>query len=159
MGDVSVNDRQEVGVSFEDLFEREYPRVVRLLYAMTRSDSQAQDSAQEAFMALYERWDDVENPEGFVRTVAVNKLRDRLRHLDVRRRALDRMEVAESAGEMVDYLADALADLPVERRAMVVLRYYEQRTVDEIASILGVRPGTVKSGLSRSLTKLREVLT
>ncbi len=143
---------------FASLFGREFQRVVRLLYAMTRSQQLAQDVAQDAFTTLFERWETIENPEGFVRAVAVNRLRDQVRSAEARGRALDRLRPRETSGEMVDYLSDALAELPVKRRAMVVLRYYEQRTVDEIAEILDVRPGTVKSGLSRSLDRLREVL-
>ncbi|MDY7104147.1 MAG: sigma-70 family RNA polymerase sigma factor [Actinomycetota bacterium] len=145
--------------TFDDVFRREHPRVVRLVYAMTRSNDVAQDVAQEAFARLLERWATVSSPEGFVRTTAVNRVRDRERHRVVRRRVLRSLERREPATSELDYLADALAELPAKRRAMVVLRFYEQRSVDEIAEILDVRPGTVKSGLSRSLRQLKEALS
>jgi DNA-directed RNA polymerase specialized sigma24 family protein len=54
--------------------------------------------------------------------------------------------------------ADALATLPPKRRAAVVLRYYAGLREREIADVLGVRPGTVKSMLHRALGQLREVI-
>lgn len=57
-----------------------------------------------------------------------------------------------------EYLVDALASLTPARRAAVVLRYYADLPEAEIADLLGVRPGTVKSMLHRSLKQLREVV-
>jgi RNA polymerase sigma factor (sigma-70 family) len=57
-----------------------------------------------------------------------------------------------------DYLADAIAALPPKRRAAVVLRYYLDLSEADIAETLGVRPGTVKSLLSRGLAELRLAL-
>ncbi len=146
--------------SFEDLFREEFPKVVRLIYTLTRSDAVAQDATQDAFAHLFERFESVGNPAGFVRTVAINNVRDQSRHLKVRTRALDAMSAArvDDAWDL-DYLADALAILKPDRRAMVVLRFYERRTIPEIAEILNVAEGTVKSGLARSLDQLRSVLT
>ncbi len=148
------------GPSFEELFRVEFPKVVRLIYTLTRSDTQAQDATQDAFTRLFERFESVTNPAGFVRTVAINNVRDQSRHLQVRTRALDAMSAASVDDPWdLDYLADALAILKPDRRAMVVLRFYERRTVPEIAEILDVAEGTVKSGLARSLDQLRSVLT
>lgn len=145
---------------FVAVFEREFEPVVRLLFVLCGSNELAQDVAQESFIALYRKWSSVTSPAGFVRTVAINRLRDQMRSELAKARAVRRLgaSVGESA-PMVDYLADALGGLSVERRAMVVLRFYEQRSVDDIAEILAVRPGTVKSGLSRSLTYLKGVLS
>jgi RNA polymerase sigma factor (sigma-70 family) len=57
-----------------------------------------------------------------------------------------------------DYLADAIAALPPKRRAAVVLRFYLDLSEADIAETLGVRPGTVKSLLSRGLAELRSAL-
>jgi len=148
----------EMTSSFEAIFDQEYGRVVRLIYAMTRSDDVARDAAQDAFTRLYERWGSVSNPAGFVRTVAINRARDQRRHMRVHRRFVARSDRREKASPEADYLFDALATLPLQRRAMVVLRFYEQRSVDEIAYILDLPSGTVKSGLSRSMAHLKETL-
>lgn len=99
------------GSSFDEVFRREHARVVRLVYALTRSNDVAQDVAQEAFARLLEHWPTVANPEGFVRTTAVNRVRDRERHRIVRRRVLRSIERDEPASSELDYLADALAEL------------------------------------------------
>ena len=57
-----------------------------------------------------------------------------------------------------DEVVDALAKLPMRQRAALVLRYYEDLSEADIAEALGVRPGTVKSLLSRGLDQLREVI-
>ena len=54
-----------------------------------------------------------------------------------------------------DHLQDALAKLPHKQRAALVLRYYDDRSEAEIAEVLRVRPGTVKSLISRGLDDLR----
>lgn len=69
-----------------------------------------------------------------------------------------RPELAPPADLEADYLADALAALPVKRRAAIVLRYYEGLSEAEIANVLRVRPGTVKSLVHRGLLQLREVI-
>ncbi len=145
--------------AFAAVFAAEYPQVVKLGYTMTRSDAAAQDAAQHAFAMLFERWTTIENPAGFVRTVALNRLRDDGRHASVRRKFLRSADSREATASDPDYLADALRKLPAQRRAMVVLRFYEQRTVAEIADILQVPSGSVKSGLSRAMQQLRGELT
>lgn len=154
-GCVSLTTQQ----SFDDLYRADFSKVVRLGYAMTRSDADAQDAAQHAFIVLFERWATVDNPAGFVRTVALNRLRDSTRHSMVRRRFLRNADRTEPAVTDPDYLADALSRLAPRRRAMVVLRFYEERTVAEIAEILEVPAGSVKSGLSRSMRQLRGELS
>lgn len=154
-GCVSLNTQ----LTFDDLYRTDFSRVVRLGYAMTRSDADAQDAAQHAFVVLFERWDAVDNPAGFVRTVALNRLRDSARHFKVRQRFLRDADRQEPAVSHPDYLADALSRLAPRRRAMVVLRFYEELTVAEIAEILEIPAGSVKSGLSRSMKQLRGELS
>ena len=57
-----------------------------------------------------------------------------------------------------DIIWRSIRQLPVRQRAIVVLRYYEQQSEAEIADILGIRPGTVKSQASAALTNLRRLL-
>ncbi|HEX8771260.1 MAG TPA: sigma factor-like helix-turn-helix DNA-binding protein [Acidimicrobiales bacterium] len=57
-----------------------------------------------------------------------------------------------------DDLIDALTALPPKRRAAIVLRYYDDLSEAEIADVLRVRPGTVKSLVSRRLAQMREVI-
>ncbi|MDQ2678139.1 MAG: sigma-70 family RNA polymerase sigma factor [Actinomycetota bacterium] len=143
--------------TFEHLFEREHPMVVRMAYLMLGRTGEAEEVAQEAFTELLVRWGRIDNPAGFVRTVAVNRCRDIGRRRSVRDRALRRMR---PRGEPVigDYLVDALQQLDLQLRELVVLRYYAGHTVPEIASIVGTPEGTVKSRLHRALAQLGELL-
>jgi RNA polymerase sigma factor (sigma-70 family) len=80
----------------------------------------------------------------------------RRRRVEQRFRLLHRDDTTSELG--ADELGDALASLAPKRRAAVVLRYYEGLAEREIAEILRVRPGTVKSMLHRALAQLREVI-
>ena len=91
----------------------------------------------------------------------VNGCRDRLRRRTVERRHATAAATAddpETDAELTNELADVLATLPYRQRAAVVLRYYEDRSEADIADLLGVRPGTVRSLLHRGLASLREVI-
>jgi RNA polymerase sigma-70 factor (sigma-E family) len=142
--------------TFEAVFEREYAPMVRLAFLLLDSNEVAEEVVQDAFARLHERWDRVDNPGGYLRTSVVNRARD----IQRRRQRERRLPVAapEAATLGADHLLDALATLPSKRRAALVLRYYDDLSEAEIASVLGVRPGTVKSMLHRGLAQLREVI-
>lgn len=143
--------------SFDDVYRRESAPMVRLAYLMVDSETQAEEVVHDAFATLYERWSRVDNPGAYLRTCVVNRCND-----VHRRRALERrwrQRPADEHAELgADHLLDALERLPLKRRAALVLRYYDDRTVADIAEILGVRPGTVKSMLHRGLAQLREAI-
>lgn len=144
-------------LTFEQLFEIEHPKVVRMAYLMLGRTGEAEEVAQEAFTELLLRWGSVGNPEGYVRTVAVNRCRDIGRRRTVRDRALRRLRTREDP-VVGDYLIDALQQLEPELRELVVLRYYLDHTVPEIAAIVGTPLGTVKSRLHRALGRLGDLL-
>ena len=144
--------------SFEDVFRRESLGMIRLAYLMVGSAPLAEEVVQDAFARLLERWDGVEKPAAYLRSCVVNGCRNAHR-----RRALERRHAALPAVPAIgvlgaDHLQDALAALPVKRRAAIILRYYHDLSEAEIAEALGVRPGTVKSLVSRGLAQLREVV-
>lgn len=144
--------------TFEDVFAREYPAMVRLAYLLVGDTTSAEDVVQEAFARLLAKWDRVDNPGGYVRTAVINAARDKLRHRLLRRRPHQTRSRTEQVTDDVDYLGDALATLPHQWRAVVVLRFFEQRTIPEIAQVLHMKEGTVKSALHRGLSRLREVI-
>jgi RNA polymerase sigma-70 factor (sigma-E family) len=148
-----VGDREQ---GFAALFGRERVAMVRLAVLLVGSEAQAEELVQDAFATVYLRWDRVQNPGGYLRRCVVNGARS-----VQRRRALDRRRPAErpaAAEPEARELLDALAALSIERRAVVVLRFYEGMTQEEIAEALDVRLGTVKSRLHRGLAELREAL-
>jgi RNA polymerase sigma-70 factor (sigma-E family) len=143
--------------AFAALFERERTAMVRVAYLLVGSQSIAEEVVQDAFAAVYVRWDRIDNPGGFLRQCVINGARSVLR-----RRALERRKallwVDEGTPPAGRELLDALAQLPIGWRSVVVLRFYEGMTQEEIAVALDMRLGTVKSSLHRGLAKLREAL-
>jgi RNA polymerase sigma-70 factor (ECF subfamily) len=145
---------------FAQLYQESYRSLVLTAYALLRDMGEAEDVTQEAFAVAYGRRARVsraDSPEAWVRKVVVNLARRRWR----RRAALDRilhreageLPAAEGFGEHLDLHA-AIRALGHEYQAAVVLHYLADLPVDEVASILEVPAGTVKSRLSRARAAL-----
>lgn len=142
--------------TFEELYLAEYRPMVRLAFVMLDGHGPAEEVAQDAFARVYERWERLDSPGGYLRTCVLNGCRDVLRR---RRLTWKRPCPAPVHAELgADHLGDALDQLPAKRRAAIVLRYYADLSEAEIAEALGVRPGTVKSLLHRGMAQLREVI-
>lgn len=140
---------------FHELFDRERTPMVRLAYLMVGAEALAEEVVQDAFTTVYLRWSTLDNPGGYLRRCVVNGANRQLR-----RRKLERRKLAAVVDEPVDLeareLLDALAALRPAWRAVVVLRFYEGLTQGEIAEVLDMKPGTVKSSLHRALEQLRK---
>jgi DNA-directed RNA polymerase specialized sigma24 family protein len=151
-------DRADLAVTtFEALYALEYRPMVRLAFVLLGRDGAAEEVVQDGFARVYERWDSLVTPGAYLRTCVVNGCRDLLRRQ--RMAVWKRPDPGPLFAELgADHLSDALAALPPKRRAAVVLRYYGDLSEAEIAATLGVRPGTVKSMLHRSLIQLRGVI-
>lgn len=148
--------RPTAGVAepFDALYRSEGPGLVRLAFLLVGAEGQAEELVHDAFAAVLERWGSLERPAAYLRTCVVNGARrvNRRKALERRWRGLGAPGDAELGA---DHLLDALRRLPAKQRAALVLRYYEDLPEAEIATVLGVRPGTVKSLLHRGLTHLR----
>ena len=132
-------------------------------YLLTGNLADAEDLLQSALAKTYLAWDRIEDRgalDGYVRRALVNT------HISWwRRRRLDEFptdEVPDQAvadysvsSELQESLRRAIDRLPQRMRAAVMLRYYEDMTEAEVAEILGVSLGTVKSTVSRAVAKLR----
>ncbi|MEU3348549.1 SigE family RNA polymerase sigma factor [Streptomyces sp. NPDC006700] len=134
-------------------------------YHLTGDRFEAEDLLQSALFSTYRAWDRISDKAavgGYLRRTMTNL------HISAwRRRKLNEYpteELPETPGdtdamrgtELRTVLWQALARLPELQRTMLVLRYYEGRTDPEIADILGISVGTVKSSIWRSLRRLRE---
>ena len=75
-----------VEATFESLYADEVDAMARLAFLMVGSEAQAEELVHDAFARLYERWDRVDNPGGYLRTCVVNGCKDRLRRRGVERR-------------------------------------------------------------------------
>jgi RNA polymerase sigma-70 factor (sigma-E family) len=151
---------------FAELYDRCYERLVLTAYAMTNDLGAAEEITQEAFAVAYGRqgrMSGLDSPEAWLRTVVTNLARRRHR----RRVLLDRIlrgqreeppPPAEPPGQHLD-LHEAIRALGTEHRAVVVLHYLADLPVDEVAALLKVPAGTVKSRLSRARAALADRLT
>lgn len=149
--------------AFEPFVEQEYDRVVRTAYWMTGDRQDSLDLAQECFVRAYQRWTSVstmDRPDAWLQRVVVNLALSERR----RRRALGRLHAPseEATSAEVDApdpaLRRALLELTPAQRSVIVLRFYLDRSVDDVARDLGKRPGTVRALTSQGLSKLRAVL-
>jgi RNA polymerase sigma-70 factor (sigma-E family) len=130
---------------------------------LTGNQADAEDLLQAALAKTYLAWRRIEDRgalDGYVRRAMVNT------HISWwRRRRLEEFPTDDlpdqavpdhaADSELHDSLSRALRRLPERMRAAVVLRYYEDMSEAEIAGVLGVSPGTVKSTVSRAVAKLR----
>jgi len=143
--------------SFDDLYRDEYGPMVRLARGLVDTQEIAEEIVQDAFARVYERWNRLDNPGGYLRTAVVNGARSELRKREVRRRIGIRPFIPLQPEDR-DYLLDALDQLPPRQKTVLVLKFYADMTEKEIAQAIGVRPGTVKSATSRGLAELRKVV-
>lgn len=153
--------------SFAAVFNAHHRRAVRLAYLLTGDADQAEDIVADAFTKVWKQWSKgrVNDVGPYVRRAVVNESNSKLR-----RRYLERREASRQTGDdrgvrrIDDQAADhdqvwqALSRLPQRQREAVVLRYYEDLSEAETAEVLGVSVGTVKSQVSRGLTRLQELL-
>jgi RNA polymerase sigma-70 factor (sigma-E family) len=144
-----------------------YRRLVAQLYAFTDDLTEAQDVVQEAFARALARprvLADVDNPEAWLRTVAINLVRRRWRRrqlLDtilLRERPVQRLAEAGPEPDGTD-LRGALNALSRQFREVIVLHYLADLPVEEVSRVLGVPIGTVKSRLHRGRAILADRLT
>jgi RNA polymerase sigma-70 factor (ECF subfamily) len=153
--------RREDRADYEWLFRATFPRVHRTLTLMLRDQARAEEITQDAFLKLLENWRKVsgyEQPAAWVRRVAIRMaVRDATR--EGRRAERERSgEPGVVTPERDLDLADAVATLAPRQRAAVVLHYYEDLPLVEVARILNVSESTVKQHLMRARTRLADLL-
>ncbi len=150
--------------SFELFFEAEHPRLLRALYLLSGNAQEAEEIMQDAFVAVWERWDRVgpmESPAGYLYRTAMNRFRSRARRAV---RAAREVAGATAPGDAFaaaderDALARALSRLPERQRAAIVLVELLGYDSDEAGGILGVKAVTVRSLASQARSTLRTAL-
>jgi RNA polymerase sigma-70 factor (sigma-E family) len=151
--------------SFEAFMRARSAGLMRYAYVLTGSQHDAADLVQEALVRLGVVWKRVRgkgDPERYVRTIMARLHVSWWRR---RRRELLVSSVPEqpstddglARAEIHSGLIQSLSALPPRQRAVLVLRYYEHHSDDEIAAALGISRGTVRSQAARGLAKLRAV--
>ena len=148
------------------LYEGHALALIRLAYIMLGDRHAAEDVVQDAFCALYRAWPrlpDRGNLLGYVRASVVNGCRSvhrRARRVPAPLAELDAAS-AESealAGEEQRATAAALLQLPPRQREAIVLRFYAGLPEQEVARVMGVSRGTIKSTTARGLVALGRIL-
>ena len=145
-------------VDWETLVTQQENHLYRAALAILGDPHEAEDAVQDAFLRFLERAPaDLENPGAWLTRVLVNGCRSRLRL--AWRRVGPLPETLPAPGPEERQELEELFSLPPEDRAVIHLHYYEGYSTGEIARMLGLRPGTVRSRLSRAREKLRRLLS
>jgi DNA-directed RNA polymerase specialized sigma24 family protein len=144
---------------FDAVYADARERVVRTAFLIVGSRAVAEELAQEAFLRLYQRFAEVENPGGFLRTAVVRLCLSwrRRETLEASRYAV-LGEPGPTGAPEIDGAWEALGALPPERRAALVLRFYEGLDHAEIAALMGCRVSTARTRVHRGLADLRREL-
>ena len=134
--------------------------LLRAALAILGDVSEAEDAVQDAFVRYLEKqpaFRDVDHQRAWLLKVLANGCKSRLRSRK-RRGTVELLECYPAPDAGSQEVLEAVMALPPKERAAVHLFYYEGYSTDEIAAILGQRPGTVRSHLSRARQALRERL-
>lgn len=147
----------------EALFRIHWPRAHRAAYLVTHDAQAAEDIAQEAFLAAIRALDrfDRRRPFGpWLHRIVVNRSIDwvRARRLRSEVELGEALPAPEPGGAPSDDVLAALARLPAEHRAVIVMRYLLELTPGEIAEALDLPLGTVKRRLFDGLARLRQLM-
>jgi RNA polymerase sigma-70 factor, ECF subfamily len=153
-------------VDYERFFRATYARLVVAL-TLTSDRSAAEDAVQDAYLQALRHWGRIkhyDDPAAWVRRAALNRLANQRRGSARRDRAVDRLAAAttehtrdQDTAALTDLRA-ALAELPERERAVVVLHHVIGVPVADLATELDLPAGTVKSILSRTRDRLRDLL-
>ena len=158
--------------AFSDQVAAHHRRLAGFAYLMCGDRTIAEDLVAEAYARVWPKYRQgkVDDLGAYLRRTIANLANGRRRRQVIERREVERRtvdwrvssdrDVANDTDEVGEHdaLWAAIWTLPVDQRAVIVLRHVEDRSEDETAEILGVRPGTVKSRLARGLATLRERL-
>jgi RNA polymerase sigma-70 factor (sigma-E family) len=169
--DVGRMSRTETG-RLGELYVRHADAAVRLAYLLTGDTALAEDLVQDAFVRLAGRLVHLRDPgafDAYLRRTIVN-----LTNSHFRRRRVERAYLRRAGGELGVHAAasgtegtveerdevwTALRRVSPRQRAALVLRFYEDLSERQVAEVLGCRPGTVKSLVSRGLETLRNEIS
>jgi RNA polymerase sigma-70 factor (ECF subfamily) len=156
--------------AFMMLFERHREVIFRVAYRLTNSDAAAEDITQECFLSLLNAAGRFDPAKGSLRTWLYGAVRNQARRYHGLRDGetdLDDTEIDEAAEqgqallqqERSQLIRQAISALPLQQREALILFQYEELPLEEIATILSIDIGAVKSRLHRARARLRRILT
>ena len=150
MSEVSSGSAQ-----IEEVYRSLSGPLVRLAYLLVGDREEARDIVQSVFASAGRRWDTIGDPPAYLRRAVVNRANDS--HRKAFRQALHPLPLARDAGgePELDGVWHLVQSLPTAQRTVVVLRYYADLTLVEIAEVIGRPASTVRSDLRRALINLK----
>jgi RNA polymerase sigma factor (sigma-70 family) len=146
-------------LGFEEVYRREYPQLVAVATALTGDGREGEDAVQDTMVKAFVRWNRVgrmDLPGAWCHRVLVNACRSRWRRRRTEQQFWARSRSAEptTSEPSADVIAfwTLVRQLPSRPRMVVTLHFAGERTMPEIASILNVPEGTVRSDIARART-------
>ena len=163
---MSEMEHVKVVATVDSLFRAHYGRLVRALTLACGDREVAADAVQEAFVKAHLHWRRIQqydDPVGWIRRVAINRLHDDHRRQSSKGRALDRLAGQPQAESVEQHGFDSdlpmiLAQLPKQQRIAMALFYVDELSIAEVAAALNVSEGAVKSYLHQGRARLRSVV-
>lgn len=152
-----------LGPDFDDFVAAASPNLLRVAVLLTRDHGAAQDLVQVALVRTASHWHTAQhNPAAYARRVLVNLAKNRWRDRARRPVEVQYDSAVKTTGdpeldrlENLDQVSRLLSQLSLRQRKVLVLRFYQDLPVSEVATLLGCSEGTVKSLTSRALATLR----
>src|ERR1700758_2455847 len=154
-------------MTFDEFAQTRLPALLAFATVLTGQRATAEDVTQEVLIRAHGRWDQIarlDRPELYVRKMLLNEFLSWRRRPWRTRPAANPVPARDLAADhAVAYdehaaMLSQIAKLPARQRAVLALRYYEDRSDAEIAELLGCAPGTVRAYASRALAALRREL-
>jgi RNA polymerase sigma-70 factor (sigma-E family) len=153
-----------LGSDFDQFVRDSSPGLVRTAYLLTGDRGHAEDIVQTALLQVARKWRRIRGePTPYARRAVINLAKNHWRHR-FRRPHESTATVErgyappESDVLLQQVLLRAVTDLPVRQRAVLVLRYFQDLSIEQTADALGCSIGTVKSQTHHAISKLREAL-
>lgn len=166
--DVGATAAEDRATAFRRLSHGHLDASYRLARAIMGNPAAAEDAVHDAFVSAWRQWHTLRDPsrfEAWFHRILVNTCRNQLKRSSRMRitdissaphPAIDDPHIVVSPER--EAISQAMQELSEDHRVVLALRYYRDLTVDDIAELLGVRPGTVKSRLHHAQKQLRAAL-
>jgi RNA polymerase sigma factor (sigma-70 family) len=154
VGEVALGDKS----AFEEAYREHSLALTRLAWLLTGSREKAEDTVHEVFLRYLRVDPQPDSPWAYLRRMVVNQVIDDGRKSATEARFRPDQELAFE-DPALDETWDALGMLPEDQRRVLILRYYADLPLTEIADVMGAPMGTVKSWIHRGLERLREAST
>lgn len=160
-------DEAYARADFASSFHDHHERLLRIAFLLSGDHDLAEDVVADAFVKAYPHLvrGGVDDPGAYLRRAVVNGFKRQIGRRVLERRERSRNLRVVGPGSFEDQavehdrLLTALGELPLRQRAVVVLRFYDDRSETETADLLGISAGSVKTHSHRGLTRLRTILT